>query len=221
MSSALETAAKNLQEACELLKKFGSLEFESEDAKKDTKKKRKLKEKDPNAPKRPVSSYLYFCNDRRAHIKKEQPSIDPKEIVSLLGKEWQALDDEAKKQWERKASEDKERYQKALEVYKSGQEAGIPIEEDHTEEPASKPKKAKVAAKAKETKVEKKEEATSDDSEEKEEKVHKKHKKSKKSSDEKKEHDKKEHKKEKSSNGEKKSKKDKEKKKSKKSKDEE
>ncbi|KAI9283851.1 putative high-mobility group non-histone chromosomal protein, partial [Umbelopsis sp. AD052] len=76
------------------------------------------KEKDPNAPKRPVSSYLYFCNDRRAHIKKEQPSIDPKDMVSLLGKEWQALDEAARKQWERKASEDKERYQKQLEVYK-------------------------------------------------------------------------------------------------------
>ncbi|KAI8580842.1 hypothetical protein K450DRAFT_234834 [Umbelopsis ramanniana AG] len=200
LTAALETAAKNLQEACDLLKKFGSLEFESEDTKEDAKKKRKHKEKDPNAPKRPVSSYLYFCNDRRAHIKKEQPSIDPKEMVSLLGKEWQALDEAARKQWERKASEDKERYQKQLEVYKSGQDSGIPIEEDHSEEPPSKPKKAKVEAKAKETKAEKKEEATSDEGEEKEEK---------------------EHKKDKASNGEKKSKKDKEKKKSKKSKDEE
>ncbi|KAH8548643.1 high mobility group box domain-containing protein, partial [Umbelopsis sp. PMI_123] len=78
--------------------------------------------KDPNAPKQPVSSYLYFCNDRRAKMKEEQPSINPKELVSLLGKEWRALDENAKKQWERKASEDKERYQKQLEAYKSAQD---------------------------------------------------------------------------------------------------
>lgn len=224
MTVALETAAKNLKEASELLKKFSDLEFDTEEGKK------KRKRKDPNAPKRPAGSFFLFANDRRAKLKVEHPELDAKEVVKRLGEEWNALSEQSKKPWETKAGEEMERYQKSLEAYKTSQETAISDEEHAPEAAPTKPKKiAKVEAKAK---TEKKEDITSDEGEKKAGKEHKKHKKAKKSEEkkehekkehekkehEKKEHEKKEHKKDKSSSGEKKSKKDKDKKKSKKAK---
>jgi hypothetical protein len=213
----LETAAKNLKEASELLKKFSALEFDTDDGKK------KRKQKDPNAPKRPSGSFFLFVNDRRPKLKKEHPELDGKEVLKRVSEEWNSLAEKDKKPWENKAIDEKERYQKALKAYQTTQET---VASDNEPLAETAPKKAKKAAKIakvepkEEPKAEeKKEEITSEEGEKKGEKEHKKHRKSKKS-DEKKEH-KKEHKQEKSPSGEKKSKKDKDKKKSKKSKQDE
>merc|ERR1712161_173250 len=44
--------------------------------------KTKKKKKDPNAPKGPTSSYLFFCNGNRAAIKLQMPEATYKELLT-------------------------------------------------------------------------------------------------------------------------------------------
>lgn len=52
------------------------------------KKKRKTKPKDPNAPKRPPSSYLLFQNEVRQQLKAKHPNIPNNELLNLIAKAW-------------------------------------------------------------------------------------------------------------------------------------
>jgi len=75
------------------------------------------KTKDLNAPKKPKSSYLVFCNIERDKLKKEKPDIDFKEMSKELGKKWKCLSDVEKKQFNEVYEKDKERYNKECQVY--------------------------------------------------------------------------------------------------------
>ena len=61
-------------------------------------KKGKDKKKDPNAPKRGKSSYLYFCADNRSKVKgilgDESKATD---VTKELGVRWNALKDSTRK----------------------------------------------------------------------------------------------------------------------------
>jgi len=54
------------------------------------KKEKKAKE----GPKRPLSAYILFCNDKREEAKGD--GFKGKELMKELGKRWKALDEEAK-----------------------------------------------------------------------------------------------------------------------------
>ena len=73
-----------------------------------TKEKKKKKEKDPNAPKRSKSSYLYFCEDLRAGLRQENPTLSMTEVSKELGRRWQEMTDKIK--YEVLAEEDRVRY---------------------------------------------------------------------------------------------------------------
>jgi len=62
-------------------------------------------------PKRPLSSYMYFCQDQRDAIKTANPTMNGKEITSELGRVWKSLSDEAKIPHESKAATDKLRFE--------------------------------------------------------------------------------------------------------------
>ena len=62
----------------------------------DGKRKRKTKPKDPNAPKRPPSSYLMFQNDVRQKIKAEHPNLPNNELLLLISKAWNDMPKEQK-----------------------------------------------------------------------------------------------------------------------------
>ena len=79
--------------------------------------------KDPNAPKRGKSSYLYFCEDNRAKVKKSL-GTDAKatDVTRQLGVLWNKLKNDKKqgkklKEYVALAAADKERYQKEKESY--------------------------------------------------------------------------------------------------------
>jgi predicted GIY-YIG superfamily endonuclease len=55
------------------------------------KARRVKKEKDPNAPKKPLSSYMLFCNAKRAEVKAANPDLKMVELSKLLGTQWKAL----------------------------------------------------------------------------------------------------------------------------------
>lgn len=63
-------------------------------------KEKKVKEKkikDPNAPKRPASAYLLYKNESIAATKAKHPDLPYKELLALVGQEWNALDASLKK----------------------------------------------------------------------------------------------------------------------------
>eukprot|EP00695_Tsukubamonas_globosa_P003436 TRINITY_DN631_c0_g1_i4.p2 TRINITY_DN631_c0_g1~~TRINITY_DN631_c0_g1_i4.p2 ORF type:complete len:140 (-),score=64.84 TRINITY_DN631_c0_g1_i4:231-590(-) len=83
-------------------------------------KKRTKATKDPNAPKKPLSAYMFFCADKRPEVKEEQPDLKPPQVLKALGEKWREISEEDKKPYEKKAEEDKKRYAEALEEYEAG-----------------------------------------------------------------------------------------------------
>ncbi len=76
------------------------------------KKKRTLKNKrEDTGPKRPLSSYMYFCQSEREVIKKDHPNMGGKEVTTELGKRWKLLTPDQKTPFEKKQKQDKERYE--------------------------------------------------------------------------------------------------------------
>lgn len=86
-------------------------------AKKDKKEKRKRAKKDKNAPKKAISAYFFYIQERREQLKKENPKLDNKEIIVKMGAEWRELSDEQKKPYIDKAEADKKRYEEEKKEY--------------------------------------------------------------------------------------------------------
>lgn len=60
-------------------------------------KKRKRKPRDPNAPKRPASSYILFQNDIRKELKEKHPNVPNNELLAMISKLWNDMPDQEKK----------------------------------------------------------------------------------------------------------------------------
>lgn len=60
-------------------------------------KKRKRKPRDPNAPKRPPSSYILFQNDIRKQLKEKHPNVPNNELLAMISKQWNEMTDQDKK----------------------------------------------------------------------------------------------------------------------------
>jgi len=80
-------------------------------------KSRKRKKKDPDAPKRAMSSFMFFANHRRAELRKANPDMKITEIGKELGKMWKDLSEDERKPYQAQADEDKVRYTKEKESY--------------------------------------------------------------------------------------------------------
>ncbi|OBA21528.1 hypothetical protein METBIDRAFT_187358 [Metschnikowia bicuspidata var. bicuspidata NRRL YB-4993] len=88
------------------------------------KPKKKRAEKDPNAPKKPVTSYLRFNLAERQRLKKErgesgQPTLQATELNQIIADRWATLDDVAKLELQRAYEADYEVYKKNVEDYKT------------------------------------------------------------------------------------------------------
>jgi len=83
--------------------------------------KDKKKVKDPNKPKRPLSSFILFSNDRRKLTKEQFPLWSITEIASNLGIQWRLLEDSERSKYEAQASELKEKYDKEMLNYNKKQ----------------------------------------------------------------------------------------------------
>jgi hypothetical protein len=81
------------------------IEFEMPEVKKKTKK-------DPNAPKKGLSAYMFFAKETREQIKQSNPEAKFGEIGKLLGEAWKELVDKSK--YEQLAKEDKVRYESEM-----------------------------------------------------------------------------------------------------------
>eukprot|EP00471_Norrisiella_sphaerica_P013691 CAMPEP_0184504460 /NCGR_PEP_ID=MMETSP0113_2-20130426/52478_1 /TAXON_ID=91329 /ORGANISM="Norrisiella sphaerica, Strain BC52" /LENGTH=220 /DNA_ID=CAMNT_0026894107 /DNA_START=2054 /DNA_END=2716 /DNA_ORIENTATION=+ len=72
-------------------------------------------------PKRARSAYIFFCQDERPILKKElgDKQVKPIEIMGLLAERWNNCSAKTKKKYEKRANEDKERYEQAKEEAKA------------------------------------------------------------------------------------------------------
>ncbi|KHJ75556.1 HMG box, partial [Oesophagostomum dentatum] len=73
-------------------------------------RKRKRAKKDPNAPKRALSAFFFFSQDRRPEVQQMHPEWKVGQVAQELGRMWKNVSMEEKDMYERKALADKERY---------------------------------------------------------------------------------------------------------------
>ncbi|KAF9264531.1 hypothetical protein L218DRAFT_958238 [Marasmius fiardii PR-910] len=106
-----------------------------------TKSKRKVAEKaektprakakkDPKAPKRALSAYMFFSQDWRERIKSENPDASFGEVGKLLGAKWKELDDDEKKPYIEQAAKDKERAEDEKNAYDTGKKSAANSDKD-------------------------------------------------------------------------------------------
>ncbi|CAF3712203.1 unnamed protein product [Rotaria sordida] len=79
---------------------------------------RASKQKDPNAPKRPLSAFFIFSQDERPKIKLQNASLSVADVAKVIGEKWRAAPDDLKRKYEKAAKEAKERYEIELQAYK-------------------------------------------------------------------------------------------------------
>lgn len=96
-------------------------------------------------PKKGLSAYLYYCQERRITLKKEQPGLENREVVAVMSKEWNSLTPEQKEPYIKKQEEDQERYEHEKLLFQDMQlnkgkkrkyirvDAGTQVEEGDTE----------------------------------------------------------------------------------------
>ena len=99
-------------------------------------KKRKRVTKKKDGPKKPKSAYLYFCEEKRAEVKENNPTMKPTEVTSELGRLWNKIKDT------KNALKYKEKAEDAKTQYAEQQAS-----EDHEEKPKKKSKKLPKANK--------------------------------------------------------------------------
>eukprot|EP00210_Caulerpa_lentillifera_P000535 g517.t1 len=83
---------------------------------------RKKKRRDPNKPKKPKSSYVYFMEQYRQEVKEENPNLRPQHIMKLMGERWTKLPEEERERFEELSKSDRVRYQEEMKDYTSPDE---------------------------------------------------------------------------------------------------
>jgi hypothetical protein len=97
--------------------------------------KKKRKRKSKNSPKNASGPYIFFCKEERENIKKENPDMLSKDIMTELGKRWKLIKDtDEVLKYQELAKEDKERYEEEMKNY---------IPSDDNEEPKQKKQRVK------------------------------------------------------------------------------
>jgi len=89
-------------------------------------KRKRKKAKDPNAPKRALSAFFWFCNDERPKVKESMPEASVGEVAKELGRRWNAISSDVKQKYEALAAKDKARYEKEMKGYKAKSAKGSP-----------------------------------------------------------------------------------------------
>ncbi|KAH9012033.1 hypothetical protein EDB84DRAFT_1537766 [Lactarius hengduanensis] len=93
--------------------------MEDDDIDGPTKKRRvsNKKVKDPDAPKRAASSYIFFQNDLRQELRKQHPEISAAEVMSRVSKLWADMTREQKAPYERLQAEAKQKWEAEKRAY--------------------------------------------------------------------------------------------------------
>eukprot|EP01084_Bolivina_argentea_P007779 14597_1 len=80
--------------------------------------KKDKKPKDPNAPKRPSSSYFVFAKANRSRLKKENPELKGPDITKKISAEWKELNANERIKYQQEAEKLKQEYNQRVIEYK-------------------------------------------------------------------------------------------------------
>jgi len=75
--------------------------------------------KDPNAPKRPATGYILFCNSVRAKVSRDNSDLVMTQLSGIMGGMWKELSESQQNSWKGKASKAKAAYDKKMAKYKT------------------------------------------------------------------------------------------------------
>ncbi|PWN49872.1 hypothetical protein IE53DRAFT_387883 [Violaceomyces palustris] len=75
--------------------------------------------KDPAAPKRPLSAYMFFSQDHRDRVKADNPDAGFGDVGRLLGAKWKEMSDAEKKPYNDMANRDKVRAEQEKAAYQA------------------------------------------------------------------------------------------------------
>jgi len=106
-------------------KKKANPKKESKSVKRDEKPNKRKRQKEEGAPKRPMSSYMYFSQDKRNEVKSNNPDATFTELGKIIGNLWKKISPEEKEKYEKKAREDKERYKREMEEFEKKEESNF------------------------------------------------------------------------------------------------
>ncbi len=90
---------------------------------KEKKDKKEKKKKDPNAPKKNMTAYILFSNDKRPEVKEENPDLKFGDVAKELGRLWKDASSSTKKKYEKLAEKEKERYTSEMADYSPDEES--------------------------------------------------------------------------------------------------
>lgn len=110
------------------------------------KKGAKKKKKDPNAPKGPKSSYIMFFTEYREQLKVEQPGISVTEMAKEGGKVWKEMSPSQRSKFEKKAADDKVRFEREKIAYQVSSSSGGQTIPELLRKTAMTPSKSSVVA---------------------------------------------------------------------------
>lgn len=75
--------------------------------------------KDPNAPKKPMSTYMLWLQDVRSSIKADNPGISVIDVSKKAGAMWKTISDIEKRKYTELCQKAKKRYQEQMAEYRS------------------------------------------------------------------------------------------------------
>lgn len=107
--------------------------------------KRVKKEKDPNAPKRPLNAYFLFQREHRLHLKSTQPDLPHSESLKSMNEAWEKMSSTDRSRYENEAKALLEAFNKENKAYKESKDAGFEVTSPIvSESPVESPIKAPV-----------------------------------------------------------------------------
>ncbi|GMM28207.1 Hmo1 protein [Martiniozyma asiatica (nom. inval.)] len=86
--------------------------------------KKQKKKKDPNAPKKPLTTYILFSNKVREEVQKLHKQASQTDIAKEIAKRWALLSDTEKEPFQTAYNEDKLRYAEEMSKYIDAKEKG-------------------------------------------------------------------------------------------------
>lgn len=76
--------------------------------------RKKRAKKDPNAPKRACSAYMFYMQERRPQLVKRHPDWPFGQFGKVIGEEWREMSDNKKTKFEKLSQKDRARYEKEM-----------------------------------------------------------------------------------------------------------
>ena len=110
----------------EIVEKFNGQEFTIDDIKNlDTfaEPKKIKKKKDPNAPKRASTAWIFYTSEMRIKLREENPDKKMTELTTIMSEMWRNLSDEDKEPYRILEGNDRKRYKLEKDEYDSNSDS--------------------------------------------------------------------------------------------------